>query len=316
MNYRYKELGFPSGDGKSTIHAEIYEPLSGKPRGIFQICHGMIDCVERYRILADYLTGHGFIVCGGDHLGHGGTVKDPSDYGYFAKKDGLGIVIDDVYRLNRIMKDEYKELPIFLFGHSMGSFLARLYALKYPESISGIIIHGTGGKNPLLSLGKALVGFIKFFRGDRHRSRLVTSLAFGAYNSKFPEEEGVNAWLTRDTAAVAGKAEDPKTNFVFTLSGYKDLFTALGESNSARFYSEYPISLPTLVMSGEDDPVGDYGKGPREVYNRLKKRGVYNLRLKMYDGARHELFNELNRTEVFADIEGWLETLLISGETR
>ena len=316
MNYRYRELGFPSGDGKSTIHAEIYEPVSGKARGIFQICHGMIDCVERYRLLADYLTSHGFIVCGGDHLGHGDTVKDPSDFGYFAKKDGYKIVVDDIYRLNRIMRDEHKDLPIFLFGHSMGSFLARLYALKYPESVSGIIIHGTGGKNPLLALGKMVVGLMKIFAGDRHRSRLVTSLAFGSYNSRFPKEEGANAWLTRDVSAVASRATDPRTNFIFTLSAYGDLFAALGESNSERFYSEYPTSLPTLIMSGEEDPVGDYGKGPREVYFGLQKRGVYNLRLKMYEGARHELFNELNKNEVFADIYGWLEALLVQGVSK
>ena len=117
MNYLYRELGFPSGDGKNTVRAKIYEPSSGKARGIFQICHGMIDCVCRYEELADYLTGIGFIVCGADHLGHGDTVKDPSDFGYFAKKDGCKIVVDDVYRLNRIMKDEYKDLPTLAFTH-------------------------------------------------------------------------------------------------------------------------------------------------------------------------------------------------------
>lgn len=309
MNYLYREIGFPSGDGKNRIHAEVYEPASGKARGIVQICHGMIDYVGRYKELADYLTGKGFIVCGGDHLGHGGTVSDPSDYGFFASKDGYKIVIDDVYRLNRIMKDEHNDLPIFLLGHSMGSFMARLYALKYPESISGLIIHGTGGKNPLLVMGKALVGLLRFFRGERHRSKLVTALAFGSYNSTFPKEEGPHAWLTRDIPTVSGRDSDPKTNFLFTLSAYGDLFAALGESNSDGFYSNYPISLPTLIMSGECDPVGNYGKGPREVYNGLSKRGVMNLRIKMYEDARHELFNELNRDEVFGDIAEWLESL-------
>ena len=316
MNYRLRELGFPSGDGKSTLHAEIYEPISGRPRGILQIAHGMIDYVGRYESLADYLTGLGFVVCGADHLGHGGTVKDPSDYGYFAKKDGYKIVVDDIYRLNRIMRDEYKDLPIFLFGHSMGSFMSRLYALKYPESISGIIIHGTGGKNPLLALGKLVVKILKLFRGDRHRSKLITSLAFGSYNSTFPKEEGKNAWLTRDVASVANRDSDERTSFLFTLSAYGDLFAALGESNSKRFYSTYPVSLPTLIMSGEDDPVGNYGKGPREVYKGLQKRGVYNLRLKMYEGARHELFNEFNRDEAFCDIAEWLDSSLASGDTE
>lgn len=309
MNYLYKEIGFPSGDGKSRIHAEVYEPLTGKPRGIVQISHGMIDYIGRYETLADFLTERGYIVCGGDHLGHGGSVSDPQDYGYFAKKNGCDIVVDDLYRLNRIMRDEYKDLPIFLFGHSMGSFMARLYALKYPDSISGIVIHGTGGKNPLLVMGKALVRLITLFRGDRHRSGLVKALAFGSYNSTFPKEEGEHAWLTRDIQRVAGRNDDPKTNFRFTLSAYRDLFKALGESNSQRFYSSYPRELPTLIMSGADDPVGNYGKGVEEVYRGLSERGVNNLRLKLYDGARHELFNELNRYEVFTDLCGWLDGL-------
>ncbi len=306
MNYIFREISFPSSDGKNTVHAEIYEPKDGNILGVLQISHGMIDFVGRYEGLADYLTGRGFVLAGNDHLGHGKTAMDPSDFGYFARKDGYKLVVDDLYRMNTILKEEYKDIPVFLLGHSMGSFMARLYAVKYPESISGIIIHGTGGKNPLLVFGKGLVGLFKLIFGERHRSGVVTALAFGSYNSTFPKEEGMNAWLTRDLPRVDGRGDDERTNFMFTLSGYKDLFTALGESNSKSWYSSYPIYLPTLVMSGDSDPVGNYGKGVREVYDGLSNAGVLNLRLKMYEGARHELFNETNREEVFLDIYNWL----------
>ncbi len=312
MNYLLKEMSFPSSDGKSTIHAEVYEPADGKVRGVVQISHGMIDFVGRYEVLAEYLTGKGFVVAGNDHLGHGGSVKDAADFGYFAKKDGYKLVVDDLYRMNRILKEEYKDVPICMLGHSMGSFMARLYAVKYPESISGIIIHGTGGKNPLLTLGKAAIGFLRLIFGDRHRSKLVTVLAFGSYNSTFPKEEGVNAWLSRDLSKVNGRGNDPRTNFLFTLSAYKDLFCALGECNCENWYSSYPIYLPTLIMSGESDPVGNYGKGTREVYDGLSGAGVLNLRLKMYEGARHELFNETNCYEVFDDIYAWLCSSLVA----
>ncbi len=308
MNYLFKEMSFPSSDGKNTVHAEIYEPKDTEIKGVVQISHGMVDYVGRYEALADYLTQRGFAVAGNDHLGHGSTAKDPSDYGYFAKKDGYKLVVDDLYRMNQILKYEYKNIPIFLLGHSMGSFMARLYAVKYPESISGIIIHGTGGKNPLLPLGKATVAAIRLFFGERHRSKLAASLAFGSYNSKFDKSEGVNAWLSRDTERVSGKVNDEKANFSFTLSGYRDLFHALGECNSKKWYSAYPVYLPTLIMSGDSDPVGNYGKGVKEVYRKLSDQGVLNLRIKLYKGARHELFNETNREEVFSDICEWLSS--------
>jgi len=311
MNYIFKELGFRSSDGKNTVHAEIYEPKNRKINGIVQISHGMIDYVGRYEALADYLTERGFVVAGADHLGHGSTAKNPQDYGYFAKKNGYKLVVEDIYRMNRILKDEYKDIPIFLLGHSMGSFLSRLYAVKYPESISGIIIHGTSGKNPLLVLGKALTSFLRVIRGDKHRSRLITRLALGSYNSTFPKEEGKYAWLTRDLSRVNRRDDDPKTAFSFTLAGYSDLFSALGECNNSDWYAAYPRSLPTLIMSGEEDPVGNYGKGVREVYKGLSERGVLNLRLKTYVGARHELFNEINREEVFSDIYEWLSSLAV-----
>lgn len=311
MNYLFREMSFPSSDGKNTIHAEVYEPKDGRIRGVVQISHGMIDYVARYEGLADFLTGHGFVVAGNDHLGHGQSVKDSSDFGYFADRDGYKLVVEDLYRMNRILKEEYPGVPLFLFGHSMGSFMARLYAVKYPESVDGIVIHGTGGKNPLLTLGKAVINTLKIFFGARHRSKLVTALAFGSYNSTYPKEEGINAWLTRDLQRVNGRKDDERTNFIFTLSGYNDLFSALGESNSDDWYSSYPIYLPTLVMSGEDDPVGNYGKGVREVYDGLSGAGVMNLRLKLYEGARHELFNEINREEVLADILEWLTSLLV-----
>ena len=310
MNYLFREISFPSVDGKNTIHAEVYEPKDGNIRGVVQIAHGMIDYVGRYEGLADFLTARGFVVAGNDHLGHGSSVKDPSDFGYFADKDGYKLVVDDLYRMNKILGEDYQGKPIFLLGHSMGSFLARLYAVKYPETLEGIIIHGTGGKNPLLTLGKAVISTLKPFFGARHRSKLVTILAFGSYNSKFPKEEGINAWLTRDLSRVNGRTSDERTNYIFTLAGYKDLFSMLGECNSECWYSSYPICLPTLVMSGDADPVGNYGKGAREVYDGLSAAGVMNLGLKLYPDARHELFNEYNRDEVFSDILAWLDSII------
>lgn len=307
MNYILSEVRFPSSDGKNTVYAEIYTPKTGAPRGIVQLSHGMIDYTGRYAELADYLTSHGFIFAGNHHLGHGKSTSVPEDLGHFADKDGGKYVIEDIHLMNSQLKDMHPELPIVLLGHSMGSFIARLYVEKYPETVSGVIIHGTGGPNPLVGVGKALARIIRGIYGPRHKSGLINKMAFGAYNKKFPKEEGHNAWLTRDLPKVAGRDTDPYTSFEFSVSSYIELFGFLGDSNSGAWFKSYPKELPTLIMSGDMDPVGNYGKGPRHVYKQLMINGASDVTIKMYDGARHELFNETNSGEVFGDILSWLE---------
>ncbi|MBQ7387405.1 MAG: lysophospholipase [Clostridia bacterium] len=306
MGYTYKEISFSSSDGKNTVHAEMYIPQS-EVRAVVQLSHGMIDYVGRYESLAIYLAERGIAFVGNDHLGHGKTAACADDLGYFAERDGYVLVIDDLYKMNSIVKETFPGVPVVMLGHSMGSFMARLYAVKYPESISALIIHGTGGANPLLAPGKILAKLLRAIYGTHHRSNLITNLAFGSYNSHYPKEEGENAWLTRDVARVATRQSDPFTNYKFTLSGYIDLFDALGKSNAREWYENYPKTLPTLVISGDDDPVGNYGKGVREVHAGLAKAGVARLTLKLYEGARHELFNEFNSDEVFDYLAGWIE---------
>ena len=306
MNYNFNEYRFPSSDGKNTIYAEIYSPKNVQPRGIVQLAHGMIDYTGRYTELADFLCSHGFIFAGNHHLGHGKSVSTPEDFGFFAERDGYKYVIEDIHAMNKHLHKSYPGLPLILLGHSMGSFISRLYVAEHPHSVSGIIIHGTGGPNPLVGVGKLLAKVIRSFYGSHHRSNLINNMAFGSYNSRFPKEEGANAWLTRDIARVAGRDTDEFTSYKFTISGYIDLFTFLAGSNSKAWFKKYPKSLPTLIMSGDMDPVGDYGKGPRYVYKQLMINGADNVTLKMYEGARHELFNELNSGEVFDDILAWI----------
>lgn len=307
MNYEFSEFYYPSSDGIHKIHAEIYFPKEKSPVGIVQIAHGMVDYVERYRPLAEFLTGEGYIFAGNDHLGHGKSVGDESEFGYFAKKGGVDFVLADLYEMNKYLRENYKNLPVFLLGHSMGSFIARLYAELHPHSISGLVIHGTAGPNRILPLGRALAATVGFFRGDKHRSRFIKKLAMGAYNKRFPKEEGSNAWLTRKTEAVKDKDGDARGGFSFTVSGYRDLFRFLGKSNSKKWFKNYPKFLPTLVMSGEEDPVGNYGKGVSYVYKKLLLSGAEKTELKLYPGARHELFNETNSDEIFLDLLKWLE---------
>lgn len=306
-NYRLSEISFPSADGKHTIYGEIYEPAEGAIRGVVQLAHGMTDYVARYEWLASTLCDAGYVFAGHCHLGHGRSAGSDEDLGYFAKKDGISYLISDMHSMNRLLRSRYHGMPVIVLGHSMGSFIARLYTAKHPHAMDACVILGTGGKNPLLPFGLALCSILSLFLGDRHRSALVSKMSTGSYYKKFDPAEGTTAWLTRDAARVSTYKTDPYCSVTFTLSAYRDLFRMLGACNSASWFKEYPKRMPTLIMSGDQDPVGNFGKGVNEVYRRMLLAGCSKVSMKLYEGARHELFNELNRDEFAADLIRFLE---------
>ena len=305
MSCKFSQFSFPSSDGIHKISAYIREP-HGKIKGVIQICHGMIDHIERYSGLAEYFAEQGFVVAGNDHLGHGKSVFSPDEYGFFSEKNSQRLLISDIHIFNRILRTRYPKIPIILLGHSMGSFIARLYAVSYPHSLHGLIILGTSGPNALVGFGRVLAAVNSAVYGSRNRSKFIAKLAFSGYNSKFPKEEGHNAWLTRESSLVADRDTDERTNFTFTVSGYRTLFKMLSASNSREWYKKFPKHLPTLIVSGDMDPVGAYGKGPMTVYKKLLIAGVRGVSIKLYEGARHELFNETNREEFFEDTLHWI----------
>ena len=307
MNYDISYTSFPSSDGKSIIKAKIYVPKNAEIKGVVQLSHGMKDHTARYEVLADHLTKNGYVFAGNDHIGHGESAPSDDLFGFFDEKDGAELLLKDLHAMNRILRNTFPGIKPVLLGHSMGSFLSRLYAVKYPHTISGHVIHGTGGPmGIILPFGKGVVSAISLFKGKMHRSKLVASMAFMGYNSKFPKEEGSSAWLTRDVARVSGEDRNKYTTFTFTLAAYRDLFNMVGRSNSKKWFDSYPRELPTLVMSGDMDPVGNYGSGPKYVYKHLLMRGVNDVGIKLYSGARHELFNETCKEEVFDDLTAWL----------
>ena len=306
MSVEHRTLRYPSSDGKNSIYTELFIP-EGEPLGVIQLAHGMVDHVGRYRHVGRYFAEAGYVFAAADHLGHGRTAATPEDYGYFAPRDGYKRVIEDVRGLNEYLHREYPSLPLVLVGHSMGSFITRLYVTAYPDTVDGYICHGTAGKNPAAPFGIALIGIMKKIFGDRHRSSFVRSLADGGYNGRFDPSEGESAWLSRDPERIAA-AHDPEIpSFTFTLSAYGDLFRMLSYCNKSAWFRSYPKALPTLIMSGAEDPVGGFGKGVVQVHRRLERAGLSDLTLKLYPGARHELFNEKNTDEVYADMLAWLE---------
>ncbi len=305
MNYTKSSNTFKSSNCSSDVTYYIYQPAT-TPKGIVQISHGMCEYIERYEHFIDFLTGHGFLVCGNDHLGHGKSVTSKDKLGYFAPENGWTCLPDDLSILTKIMKDQYPDLPYFLLGHSMGSFISRIYITRYADLIDGVIICGTAGTNPLTWAAKIITRLMKKIKGPFHRSNLVNSLMFGKYNNKFENARTTHDWITRDTAIVDTYLKDDYCNFIFTTSAFCDLVMLLDTVSKDSWYKAVPKKLPFYLLSGDMDPVGDWGKGTKEVETRLKKENLEDFSSKFYKDFRHELLNEIGKEEVYEDILIWL----------
>ncbi len=290
------------------IHAVRYLP-EGQPKAVLQITHGMVEYIRRYDDFACWLTQRGFLVTGHDHLGHGGSIRTKDDYGYFADQDANGTVLADVHRLTRLTKEAYPDLPYFLLGHSMGSFYARQYLCQYGQELDGAIIMGTGCQPRLLvRAGKLLTNLVAAVKGWHHRSKLVTSVAFGSYNKRFEPVRTSKDWLTRDEAIVDAYIADERSSFIFTLNAYHAMFTGIDRLYDKRLLSQMPKDLPVFFVAGEEDPVGDFGKGVRRAAQMCRDAGLKNIIVKLYSGDRHEILNELDRQRIYEDLAQWLES--------
>lgn len=298
---------YPSVDGKHSIRCYLYEP-EDPPKAILQITHGMCEYLERYEAFAEYLCGRGFAVCGSDHLGHGPLALEAGELGYFAPKDGWKLLPQDVHQLTVRMKKRYPNLPYFLLGHSMGSFVARCYLELYGKELDGAVIMGTSGGNPFAGVGVRLAEREIRRHGAFYRSSLLNNLSMGSNNNRFRAEQDPNSWLTRDEEIRRAYGKDPLCSFIFTAAGFRDLFSLLRHVSRPEWARNVPKGLPVLLTSGGEDPIGGYGKGVRKVYERLKEAGVADVTLKLYEGGRHEILNEINREEVYRDLGDYLES--------
>lgn len=305
MDVIRKEYSVPSKSGVANVFARCWMPADG-PKAIFQIVHGMAEHGERYEDFANYLCSMGFAVLVNDHVGHGKSIKNDSDLGYFGESGGWDALVEDERTLTEMIKAEYPELPVIFFGHSMGSFIAREYIRRYgrDERIKAAIFCGSSGKNPASSVAIILAGTIAKAKGSKHRSKFINNIAFGPYNKK-TESRTAFDWLSTDTAQVDKYIADKYCGFLFTAAGYKDLFTILTKVSGKDWYKEVYDEIPILIVSGEDDPVGAYGNGVKQVYNDLKQAGKKDVTLKLYPKMRHEILNEVENKLVYADIAAW-----------
>lgn len=295
------EFYYPSSDGTHQVHGVLWLPEEGEPKAVVQITHGICEYILRYDPFAQFLASHGYAVTGNDHLGHGKSVHDSEELGYFTDWFTL---TRDLYTLRRRIGEQFPNRPYFLLGHSMGSFQARTYLIDYPGTVTGCILSGTGQEAPAtVAAGKFLTGI-----GDGHKvNKIFYKLSIGAYNAAFKPNRTPADWISRDTEVVDRYLADPLCKFPTKAAMNHAMMTGLQYIANKRNLARMDKAIPVALFSGDADPVGAMGKGVETVYGFFKDAGCKDVTMKLYPGARHEILNEINREEVFNDLLTWLE---------
>lgn len=302
-----KNFVFNSGDGTKVFVYNWIPDNNVKAKGIVQIAHGMAETAARYEEFAEYLTRNGYIVYANDHRGHGKTAGNVENLGYLADEDGFHWLVKDVHQLSEIIRKENPDLPLFLLGHSMGSFVTQRYIMLYGSELKGAILSGSNGKQGLiLNAGLLLAKNEIKKQGRKAKSYRLNKLTFSSYNKAFKPNRTEFDWLSRDNAEVDKYLKDPFCGTVFTAGFYYDFFKGLKEIEKKDNLSLVPKDLPIYILSGDKDPVGKYGKGIINLFNTYKNYGIKDVTYKLYEGGRHEILNEINRNEVVNDIVHWL----------
>lgn len=303
-----KELFFYNSASPDTkINAMKWIPKDVKIRAVLQISHGMQEHIKRYDEFASYLAERGILVVGNDHLGHGDSLNCEENRGFFCEQNGNKAVLEDMDKLKIIIKKDYPNVPYFMLGHSMGSYLLRQYMHEYDSNMQGAIIVGTGYQPyALLLSGFLLTKSIAAVKGYHHRSNLVNNLAIGGYNKSFEPCRTSVDWLSRDEKIVDEYLSDKKINFIFTLNAYYNMFKGIITLYDNKNLEKISKNLPLLLISGQNDPVGNFGKDVKKLFEIYKNFGFKDVSMKLYEGSRHEIINEIDRKTVYEDVFNWM----------
>ena len=304
-------LSYPSHDNASTIRALVWEPDDAarpdfSPRAVVQIVHGMSEHVERYAPFAEFLVGRGFVVCANDHVGHGKTAGE-RDLGHMPLANGADVLVEDVHALREKVCERYPHARHVMFGHSMGSFVTRVYLTRHADGLSAAILCGTGQQPRIQTVaGRVITRLIAQIRGERHVSRFVDSLGAGAYGRAIKDARTDVDWISSDPDVVDEYIADPLCGQPFTVGAYATLASLVADATDARLARRVPKDLPLLFVAGAEDPVGDCGRGVARAVDEYRNAGVRLVEMGIYPGARHEILNEPCRDAVWHDVEEFL----------
>lgn len=307
---------FDSSDDRHTaIHAKCWEPEDGKIKAVLQLVHGMQEHIERYDEFACFLANRGIAVCGHDHIGHGESVEKEEDLGIMHCKYPDDTMIEDMYSNYKIIKAKYLGKPIFILGHSMGSYLLRKYLVVKASALKGLggaIIMGTGSESDAaIAAGRAICKVLSTVKGRDAKSPFIKGLMFGSSAYKQFDTTGTDAsksWLSKneDSVRMYFDPENKKDCCEFSLNGYSILLRSTWFDNRMSNIKRMDMDIPILFVSGDHDPVGGMGEGVKKAHAMFQKAGVKDLSIKLYPDDRHEILNELDRETVYADLYDWM----------
>ncbi len=286
------------------------------PIGVVQIVHGMAEHSLRYEDFASFLNTKGFVVYADDHRGHGYSIGEDQPPGYVGK-DGFNSIVEDEKIITEIIRDKCPNIPLFVLGHSFGSFLTQEYIQRYSTSVDGIIFSGSAKQDGLdISFGYIFSWLGRRFSNDKKEFHFIDKLSFGSFNERVDNPKTKFDWISRDDSQVETYINDPLCGFVSPINFFYEMFKGLKGLYKDERLNKINKALPILVLSGNMDPVGKYGKSVTRLYNQYKDLEIQDLSLKLFDGGRHELLNEINKEEVYEFILGWLDERLKGGSNH
>lgn len=303
MSIIVKDAYFNSSTGVDRIHCMIWENDEVEKKGVIQLAHGVSEHIGRYDDFAKFLADNGYIVCGNDHLGHGLSARSMEELGFFCEADGDVRMVDDMHILHNIMHKRYPDLPYYLFGHSMGSFCARVYAADFGEELNGLILCGTGELPSAAILAEEPLKMIT--EKTNSMFRLNTSAVTKLFNK---EEKSDYEWLSYNRENIEKYEADPLCGFALTLSGDRDLVSLANTACNPMWASRVPVGLPILLISGAKDVVGFNGRGVINVCDNLEDAG-HKPEVILYPGMKHEILNEDEHEKVYNDVLNWLNKI-------
>ncbi|MCY6369973.1 alpha/beta hydrolase [Clostridium ganghwense] len=302
-----ESFNFKDKDGLEIFVYKWSPDKNIKAKAVLQIAHGMAETAVRYERLAENFTKQGYIIYANDHRGHGKTANEIEKLGDLGE-DGFNAMVENMYQLTKIIKEENDKLPIFLLGHSMGSFLTQRYICLYGKELKGVIFSGSNGSQGIMAdIGRFIAKREIRRIGRSAKSERLDKLSFGGYNKSFKPNRTKFDWLSRDEKEVDKYIEDPFCGTIFTAGFFYDLLGGLRLIADKREISKVPKDLPIYIFSGDKDPVGKNGKGVLKLVKSYKNQGIKDLTYKLYKDGRHEMLNELNRDEVINELLLWLE---------
>lgn len=302
------EFYYLSSDNKTQIHAVEWKPEK-KIIGVIQIAHGVTEHILRYEQFAEFFTQKGFVVVGNDHLGHGTSIAKNSKPMYFGPKNSWNFVVQDIETCRKMTKEKYSDIPYVLLGFSLGSFLVRTYLIDYAkEPIDASIIMGTGYiPNFKIAIAKMIANNEAKKVGEENTSSVIKSLTFETYNKLFKPNRTECDWLCSNEKAIDEYLADPLRGKNYSAGLFIELLSGMQYTSNLKNIKKMNKKIPIFLLSGDKDPVGEFGKGVIKTFDILRKAGIENVDIKLYKDLRHDILHEENRNNIYADIYNWLE---------